>query len=157
MSWRKYTDEQVREAVATSQTLADVLRKLDLVPKGGNYNTIQKRILRLGIDYSHFTGQGWSHGLELKDIEDCKSKAAIKKRLIKSRGHRCESCQRTEWLERPIPLELHHRDGNRFKNVESNLELLCPNCHAQTDTWKNRKVCAGVVQLADTSDSKSDS
>ena len=39
-------------------------------------------------------------------------------------------------------MELHHRDGDRTNNVLTNLELVCPNCHAQTDNYraKNRKV-----------------
>lgn len=35
-----------------------------------------------------------------------------------------------------IPLELNHIDGNWKNNIESNLELLCPNCHALTPTHK---------------------
>lgn len=46
---------------------------------------------------------------------------------------------RTEWLGQPIPLELEHRDGNSSNNELENLELLCPNCHAQTYRSRNRK------------------
>ena len=35
------------------------------------------------------------------------------------------------------PLEVHHKDGDYTNNDEDNLELLCPNCHALTDTYKN--------------------
>lgn len=34
-------------------------------------------------------------------------------------------------------LEIHHIDGNYLNNSEDNLTLLCPNCHAMTDTYKN--------------------
>jgi len=44
----------------------------------------------------------------------------------------------TEWLGRPIPLELHHIDGNRDNNVLENYQLLCPNCHALTDSYRGR-------------------
>lgn len=43
----------------------------------------------------------------------------------------CEKCQNTVWNGQIIPLELHHKDGNRFNNELNNLMLLCPNCHAQ--------------------------
>jgi 5-methylcytosine-specific restriction endonuclease McrA len=39
----------------------------------------------------------------------------------------------------PIPLELHHIDGNHNNNDLSNIQLLCPNCHAQTDNFSNKK------------------
>lgn len=35
------------------------------------------------------------------------------------------------------PLEVHHKDGDYTNNNEDNLELLCPNCHSLTDTYKN--------------------
>lgn len=36
-----------------------------------------------------------------------------------------------------IPLEIHHKDGDYTNNKEDNLELLCPNCHSLTSTYKN--------------------
>lgn len=36
-----------------------------------------------------------------------------------------------------IPLEIHHKDGNYLNNSEKNLQLLCPNCHSLTETYKN--------------------
>ena len=33
-------------------------------------------------------------------------------------------------------LEIHHIDGNRKNNLESNLQLLCPNCHSKTKTFR---------------------
>jgi len=44
--------------------------------------------------------------------------------------YKCEQCDRVEWQGQPIPLELHHIDGQRSNNQLSNLQLLCPNCHA---------------------------
>jgi uncharacterized membrane protein len=38
-----------------------------------------------------------------------------------------------------IPLEMEHIDGDSKNNVRDNLKLLCPNCHAQTPTWRRRK------------------
>ena len=38
---------------------------------------------------------------------------------------------------RNVPLETHHKDGDYTNNNEDNLELLCPNCHSLTDTYKN--------------------
>jgi DNA-binding transcriptional ArsR family regulator len=54
---------------------------------------------------------------------------------------RCERCGLTEWLGRPAPLQLHHVNGNGQDNRPENLQILCPNCHSQTDSWggRNRK------------------
>lgn len=43
---------------------------------------------------------------------------------------KCEKCGSEKWLDSPIPLELHHQDGDHFNNSLDNLVLLCPNCHA---------------------------
>lgn len=61
--------------------------------------------------------------------------------LIQMRGHFCERCKLNEWLDKPINLELHHKDGDRSNNALENLELLCPNCHSCTDNYgsKNKK------------------
>lgn len=58
--------------------------------------------------------------------------------LIQERGHICEECGLTEWLSKPITLELEHIDGDNQNNVKENLKLLCPNCHSYTDTWKGK-------------------
>ena len=58
--------------------------------------------------------------------------------LLKERGHQCESCKLTIWLNLPITLELEHVDGDNCNNIKTNLKLLCPNCHSQTDTWKGK-------------------
>jgi RNase P subunit RPR2 len=53
--------------------------------------------------------------------------------------HRCEICNNVEWMGKKVPLELDHIDGNHFNNEFSNLRVLCPNCHAQTDTYAGKK------------------
>jgi len=34
-----------------------------------------------------------------------------------------------------VPLEINHKDGDIDNNAESNLELLCPNCHSLTPNF----------------------
>jgi len=50
----------------------------------------------------------------------------LKKRLMQERGNHCERCQ---YAIHQI-LQIHHRDRNQDNNELTNLELLCPNCHA---------------------------
>ncbi|HXG93246.1 MAG TPA: HNH endonuclease signature motif containing protein [Blastocatellia bacterium] len=54
------------------------------------------------------------------------------------RGRRCEVCGITEWMDRPAPLELDHKDGDSSNNALDNIRLICPNCHAQTATYKGK-------------------
>ncbi|MFN4145246.1 MAG: HNH endonuclease signature motif containing protein [Runella sp.] len=66
----------------------------------------------------------------------------LKKRLLKEnfKQHLCESCGLAKWLDNPIPLELHHVDGNRLNNSLTNLKLLCPNCHAFTENYRAKNI-----------------
>jgi heterodisulfide reductase subunit B len=59
--------------------------------------------------------------------------------------HKCECCGIIEWNGKPAPIELDHINGNRRDNSLDNLRVLCPNCHAQTDTYrgKNKKCASG--------------
>jgi 5-methylcytosine-specific restriction endonuclease McrA len=61
----------------------------------------------------------------------------------------CAKCGLDKWLGNLIPLELEHKDGNHLNNARSNVELLCPNCHAMTDTWRGRNKKVGAKNVSD--------
>lgn len=69
--------------------------------------------------------------------------------LIQERGYRCECCCGEIWMGKPIPLELEHVDGDNRNNVKDNLKLLCPNCHAQTPTYRGRGINTGRKTVDD--------
>jgi hypothetical protein len=58
--------------------------------------------------------------------------------LSNERGYKCEECNISEWNGKDISLHVDHIDGNSDNNFPSNLRLLCPNCHSQTDTFCGR-------------------
>jgi 5-methylcytosine-specific restriction endonuclease McrA len=67
-----------------------------------------------------------------------------RKLVLLEQDYKCNKCGLTDWQGNPISLELDHIDGNKKNNDRLNLECLCPNCHAQTPTWRgrNRKLAA---------------
>lgn len=64
----------------------------------------------------------------------------LKQRLLAAglKDGSCEACGLTDWRELPISMTLHHVNGDRQDNRLLNLEILCPNCHSQTDTFSGR-------------------
>jgi 5-methylcytosine-specific restriction endonuclease McrA len=147
-----YSEIQLRQAILTSTSRREVLQKLGLVPAGGNYQSLNRAIKKWHIDTSHLIGQAWSRHQALgskRSLNDYLSNQQtiqsykLKRRLLLEGifPHQCSNCQRTEWLDQPIPLELDHINGNSQDNSLSNLRMLCPNCHALTPTYrgKNKK------------------
>lgn len=81
----------------------------------------------------------WNKGINPATTFVYDGKGSHKIVLIKERGHKCQVCNRTTWNRQPITLELEHIDGDIRNNVKENLQLMCPNCHSQTPTWRRRK------------------
>ena len=135
--------QEIEMWIAQGQSKAYMAKQLGCNPK-----TINPVLERLGLEYAGNQGsKGLSkpNGHELSLLEylakskDIQSNKVRKKLLDEGyKEYRCECCQLTEWLNEPIPLELHHRDGNRFNNELNNFQLLCPNCHAKTDSYRGK-------------------
>ena len=142
-----------------SNGYSDVLRKAGLNPKGRNPETLKRIIKEWELDISQmeinrtnlFSSMAYStHAKVTIPIEDIFNGKApnyqtskLLKRLVKEgyKEMKCEICGITEWMGNPISLQLHHKDGKRTNNQLDNLQILCPNCHSQTDTYagKNAK------------------
>jgi transposase-like protein len=69
----------------------------------------------------------------------------LKRRLIREglKASRCEGCGISEWQGRPLSLALPHLNGDGHDNRLENLQLLCPNCHSQTENFAGRNVRNG--------------
>ena len=114
---------------------------------GCKQETLNKYLEKMGIEYAgNQSGKGQPKRkpkmtLEdyLENSEDIQTNKVRKKILEEGlKPHRCECCGLEEWMGKPIPLELHHKDGNRHHNELENYELLCPNCHAFTDSYRGK-------------------
>ncbi len=147
----KRTEVDFLEAAHNSLSIAGMCRYLGLKPCGGNYKLMHNAIRQYNIDTSHFNGQGWNKNLAFKpfvakSIEDILINGStyqsykLKYRLLKEglKSHKCEGCGLTEWQSKEIPLELHHINGNNRDNRIENLMLLCPNCHALTESYRGK-------------------
>ena len=63
----------------------------------------------------------------------------IRRYLMDKYSCKCQLCGwgKVNTYTEKIPLEIHHIDGNYRNNKEENLQLLCPNCHSLTETYKS--------------------
>jgi hypothetical protein len=147
----KNREEFYIDLIKSSDSLIEVCRKANIVPTTGNYNTLKKVINNNNIDVSHFkricggntkkknTSEYLAKGTNVSSFK-------LKNRLLAEgiKEHKCENpeCGLSEWHGKPIPLELHHINGDNTDNRIENLQLLCPNCHAFTDNYggKNQKL-----------------
>ena len=135
---------EILQWVSENRSKAYMARELGCNPK-----TINPLLERLGIQYDgNQSGKGYEKNREKmilkeyleqsKDIQSNKVRIKLLDEGLKE--HKCECCGLTTWLNQPIPLELHHKDGDRYNNVLENFELLCPNCHAFTDSYRGKNV-----------------
>lgn len=72
----------------------------------------------------------------------------IKRRLLQENmlEYKCNQCPNTgTHNDKPLTLQLHHINGNNRDHRLENLELLCPNCHSQTDNYGFKKRINGSV------------
>ena len=135
--------EEILSWITENRSKAEIAKLLSC-----RLGTLENALARMGIEYignkggkgrkidtNYLTAEEYvksthvsSHRLKIKLIRD------------KVKKHCCEVCGGVEWMGKLIPIELDHIDGNRFNNDLVNLRIICPNCHAQTDTYSGKNV-----------------
>jgi Zn finger protein HypA/HybF involved in hydrogenase expression len=150
----KISDEEFIEIVKNSYSIRACLEAQGLVAAGGSYKAFHKRVKGLGLDTSHFTGQGhlkgkthnWKPETSIEDafiIGGNLSSFSLNKKIRKYnlKEYKCSECGIFEWLGKELSLHIDHINGINNDNRLENLRFLCPNCHSQTDTYcgKNLK------------------
>jgi len=154
MKKRKWTEEQLRQAVSKSRSVRQILTALGLREAGGNYSQIKKYIKEYQINTKHLKGRGWNKGLRgigrpkipLNKILVKGSNFQsfkLKNRLLKA-GLKKPKCEKCGWAKRSddgrLPLELDHINGDSTDNRMDNLQILCPNCHSLQHTHRGRNL-----------------
>src|ERR1700742_4213362 len=98
-----YTEQQVRDAVASARSLTEALRTLGLRAAGGNFKTLRNLIACLEIDTAHFD-PNWTRrnprGPTGRPIDEilvvCSNydRGTLKRRLFREglKRRRCELC-----------------------------------------------------------------
>jgi hypothetical protein len=136
----KVTDEQIIECYEEKMTLHQTASKLNMTTV-----TLWRRAKKMNIFWSKIP-RNPTNKIPLIEIlnglHPYYQTFKLKKRLLeeKVKKNNCEVCGINEWNNKPISLQLDHIDGNSHNHILSNLRLICPNCHSQTDTYcgKNR-------------------
>lgn len=146
--WTRHSEETLRAAVASSTSVKEVLRHLGINPVGGNHTHISRRIATLNIDTSHFAGRARKPQSSRGDLLTLRKAEAgrvpgsrLLPHLLRTGVPECCAACGTgpEWNGKPLRLEVDHLDGAWWDNRPENLRLLCPNCHAVTDTYRGRR------------------
>ena len=80
----------------------------------------------------------WQQGLENGIVGQYGISNHIKRYMFTKHNYKCEKCGwgQINPFTQTLPLEIHHKDGDYRNNNEDNLELLCPNCHSLTQSYK---------------------
>ena len=147
---KSYTKEELQDVLNNCITLKEVLEKLGLSGVGNNYKTLHKYIELYELSTEHIDCNrkyAFSHNKYdtkekfLKAAKDgiCKIKPRLIIEKLVSYGikeYKCETCGIDSWNGLPIKLELHHKNGIHNDDKLDNWQLLCPNCHSQTDNYR---------------------
>jgi hypothetical protein len=150
---RKWKDEDLIKELPRCKTKSELIKKLGLSVRPGNYETINLYIKKLDLDCSHLLGR--AHGTTIppnkQDLKDILIKDStytnttqLKKRLVKNGLliNKCYICDLEPlWYSKTLIMILDHINGNHQDNRIKNLRLLCPNCNSQQTTFCRKKKC----------------
>lgn len=153
---RSFTKDELQKILDGSTSIANVLRKIGLHPKGHNSKTLRKIINEWNLDITklekNFETMKLKRAKNLANInrrpdKDVFTKNSnynrkhLKSRILKNNliEYRCSKCNNVgEWMEEELVLQLEHKNGIHNDNRLENLCFLCPNCHSQTDNFCGR-------------------
>jgi len=113
-----------------------------------HFNSFKRRALELGCYKINQSGKGTKKNKPKILIEDIIVNCMypqyqtykLKQRLIAEgyKKNECEKCKINSWQGEVLMIELDHIDGDKTNHKLSNLRMLCPNCHSQTETFRSK-------------------
>lgn len=148
--FNRFTKEFIESIVKTNTTWEAVMTALGY-KSCQNVPFIKRKLDKLSVDYSHIdpTYIRSTQGIPLSDIlvkdSTYTGMPQLRLRLKRELGweHKCSVCLLTEWNGIEIPIQIDHINGDHWDHRITNIRFICPNCHAQTDTYcgKNTRTC----------------
>lgn len=143
------SDSEFTELVNNSSCISDVLKKLGYSTNGNSWGNriVKERMEKLNLIFTIKNNNFYKNSNKIIPLEKVLEKDSeynrtkLKERLVREglKEYKCECCGIAEWNNKPISLQLHHINGINNDNRLSNLQLLCPNCHSQTDNFGGTK------------------
>ena len=113
-----------------------------------NQNKFCSNICQKNYEYKNYI-EAWKNGGVSGDrgINAKNLSGHIIRYLFERYGNACSTCGWDEinTATGKSPLEIDHIDRDAENNNESNLRLLCPNCHSLTQNYKNLNYGKGRV------------
>lgn len=153
--WNDVGKLKAAKKQAISKT--DMLRILGITYNSGNFQTLKAALYKHGIkEPANSRNSNTLNASVFNRIPDAimfsdrgvkAGSAGLIKRMVEDHNipYECVHCKNDgNWNGKKITLELDHIDGNCFNNILTNLRILCPNCHSQTDNFRGRNVVKAV-------------
>jgi 5-methylcytosine-specific restriction endonuclease McrA len=144
----RITDEEIINACKSSSSMKQACEKLEMP-----FTSFMRRAKKLG---TYETNQFWNKGKSTLSDSRIKSKfnskemfcenstyprSRLRKNVINEKliKYQCSICgNEGEWLGKKLTLDLDHINGNHNDHRLENLRFVCPNCHSQTPSFRNK-------------------
>ena len=143
--------EELQKIVNESKYFKDVMQKLGLNTTYG-YEKLHKLLDEYEIDYSNISKNKGTQGciinysldeILIENSPYINNGPKLKDKLIEAslKENKCELCGQLPFHNgKELVLQLHHINGIHNDNRLENLQILCPNCHSQTENYGGKNI-----------------
>jgi hypothetical protein len=143
---KQINKEEFIKVCKEAESMRQASQKLNM-----HFNTFKRYAIKFECYQTHQSNKGrklghYSTRIPTEDILAGKYPTyptyKLKLRLFEE-GYLEDRCCRCGWHEKlpgakHTPCELHHKDGDSSNHAFENLEIICPNCHSLTPTYRAR-------------------
>lgn len=120
---------------------------------------MMRRAADLCLDTQHIDLSTRASNKRIFVRDSTADRSQVKRRLLRDLHwpYTCNTCNNIMfedrdgmpfWFDKPVTLQLEHRNGISTDNRLENLEFLCPLCHSQTTTYSGRNSLAARAKRA---------